>query len=241
MARELVKPQIVPKEHNDLGTYETHPSFGTISISKVHTRDTSMFGSEIKHNTLFSISIKKASMNVSVGYSSIFPRETIVSFYMTPSHFAEMVGAVGNGSGTPLTFDYFPIDYKLKEAPLIDKSGDLKEKLKVTIKDQFENSFKRLYIACEKLSELSASKTISKKQFEEKIRNLQIQISNLSTNLSYYINVADEQVEESFNSAKAQLETFAQIKKNEVTNVLLSLQSLEHNNNPNLLNNDDEK
>lgn len=241
MARQSIKPEIISQERESLGIYKTHPSFGTITISKVHTRDTTMFGSEIKHDTLFSISIKKASMNVSCGRSSIFPRGTIVSFYMTPSHFAEMVGAVGNGSGTPLTFDYYPTDYKLEEAPLIDESGDLKEKFKSQTKAQFENSFKKLYVACEELSKLSASKTISKKQFEDKIRSLQIQISNLSDNLSFYINVADEHIEESFNAAKAQLETFAQIQRSEITNAVLSLQSLKSNNEAHLLNEDSKK
>lgn len=236
MARKLVKPQIVSKERN-LGTYKKHPSFGTISVLKTHGANTSMFGSEIKHNTLFSITIKKADMDILCGHNMISPRETIVSFNMTPAHFAEMVGSVGNGSGTPLTFDYYPIDYKLEAAPIIDESGDLKEKLKSDIKNQFENSFKKLYIACEELSKLSASKTISKKQFDEKIRSLQIQISNLSDNLKYYINTAEEHVEESFNAAKAQLEAFTQIKKNEIANAVLSLQSL-NSDNSDLLNQD---
>lgn len=217
MSRKSIKPEIVPEDF--MGFRKTHPSFGTIIVTKQRCAEMNMFGSEIQHDTVFHISVNKAESSE----HNVLKKAQIVSFYMTPAHFAEMVGSIGVGEGTPITFDHYPIDYTLELAPYIDVSGDLKERLKSDIKNKFENSFKKLYTACEQLSKLSASKTISKKEFDEKIRSLQIQISNLSSNLSFYTEVAEEQIEDSLHSAKAQIETFSQIKRNEIVNALSAL------------------
>lgn len=217
MSRKSIKPEIIPSDF--FGFKKTHPSFGNIVVTKQRGAEMNMFGSGIPHDTVFHISINKAESSE----HTVLSKAPIVSFYMTPAHFAEMVGSVGVGQGTPITFDCYPINYTLETAPYIDVSGDLKEKLKSDIKNKFENSFKQLYTACEQLSKLSASKTISKKEFDEKVRSLQIQISNLSSNLSFYTEVAEEQIEDSLHSAKAQIETFSQIKRNEIVNALSAL------------------
>jgi hypothetical protein len=91
----------------DKAKYIQHPSFGTVSISRgTCSESMNLFGSSLKQRSFIELKISHAELMRDLNRDVVFGRNTIISVYMSPSQFADMVTSLNIGEGVPCTINY---------------------------------------------------------------------------------------------------------------------------------------
>lgn len=159
---------------------EKHPAYGMVSISRVQSNGTILFGSKIKHNDYIKLEITKAEKEKDIYSEHYFPKKTIISVNLSAAQFANML-IQSNTTGVPCTINY------IQDEGSIDSLKELKPLKTEMEKDTWE--------ALEKLKERSLKLTdILRHDFKgkvkiaqkEEVKDLSIQISNsINSNLDF--------------------------------------------------------
>lgn len=91
-------------------TIQSHPAFGLVKTSRVHTTGIRLFDSELKHHEYIEIGVYEAEMTMDREHPtprrSTYKRRPIVEIRLSQAQWAAMVSSFGVGDGVPCTISY---------------------------------------------------------------------------------------------------------------------------------------
>lgn len=172
-------------------TRHKHPSYGMISIARVNSNGTILFGSRIKHNDFIKLEICSAERERNEYSEHFFPKKTLVSVFLSSAQFSHML-TKSNTPGVPCTIEY------TREDGHIDREKFLKS-LRVELEEDTNEAFEKLKKRSHKLADIIQNEfkgPINKTKREE-IKDLVIQIENdINSNLEFLLTQQIEKLEE---------------------------------------------
>lgn len=190
----------------------THPAFGLVTVSRPQANPgVNLFGSDLSHNHLISVTIQTAKNERELGRDWQFPTGTLLEFHMSEAQWAKFVSGAGRSQATPVTLSYAPSPGSSYEVvPSIEVPKESR-------KDQFNAEFKEgLRIALEEirtisenLRKLTEEKSVSKTKLKELSKSLEIGVGNLPSNLNFAVTSFKEATEDTVEAAKAEIEAYA--------------------------------
>jgi hypothetical protein len=188
-----------------------NPSYGMAVFSRIQCQGARFFGSDITHDTAIMLTITNAEECVNdAGFTRYHSKETVTTVYFTPSQFASLLTNM-NTSGVPCTFRHkIDTDGKLVAYEL-PQSKSKSQRIKDAVRTRAGNLIQTVRDLNKRTQELLNAKTITKSEFKvyaEEVRQIQVDIE---TNLPWYAEVIQEQVDKTVSDAKASIEDFAQL------------------------------
>lgn len=208
---------------------EEHPSYGTLSISKVtKSHAAPCFGSPILVNSVIHLSLCTAKISRSLHNDNIYANEEIVRVEMTPQQFSDMLTSPNSGSGTPVTITRL-LGKGVEDTPFVSKleqfQGELKEKIK-----GINHKTKTL---TEEFTELIERSKLAKKEKEYMLKLLDSLNMEVESNLPFLTSQLGEEMDKVVGEAKSAinsyLETQARIRNIPLTDATPILQLEECN------------
>jgi hypothetical protein len=94
------------REDSVMGMTYEHPAFGCVEISKCQSTPLTMFMSNVRHQHTVRFTVSQAEMDRRHNHDTHRSTKPICSFSMTMVQFAELMGAMGTGSGVPCTLEW---------------------------------------------------------------------------------------------------------------------------------------
>lgn len=188
-----------------------HPAFGLIRKS-VYTGSRVAFGSPIVSNDFISISVTKATHVCGSGSESYDPASEVFSAILTKAQWADFISTNNSGVGTPCTLRHV-CDGDLVGIPEISNPRYNSQDYHQMVKDTAQKSTERLNQLNQQLIDEINGKA-SKTRLREIQREINIELSNLPSNIAYTVQVAEEAMTDVANeiaiSAKSKIENYAQ-------------------------------
>lgn len=228
MPHKFESPTVTQTDH---GEKHTHPAYGVMHMTVPRNNyGMTLFGSDIKHSDTVRITISTATLNRNLNRDFIHEDKQLVSFEMSHAQFAQFITSQGNGSGTPITLERAPTEYKLEMIPSIKQietknqtfQKEIRETAGKEIREQFEREINRLEAMIE-------SGKLSKKELSDIHKSMKIRMENFSGNMEYVVKSAEEALAKATTDAKIEVESwieqrFRSIGKNAV-DVMMKLES----------------
>jgi HAMP domain-containing protein len=158
-------------------TKEKHPAYGMISISRVQSNGTILFGSRIKHNDYIQLDIHSAEKSRDAYSEHYFPRNTLISVNLSAAQFANML-VKSNTSGVPCTIEYIKDEGRITPLQKLDS-------LKTEIENDTAEQLQKIQSAAKQLSQIDFKGVINKAKKDE-IKSLINQLNNgINSNLDF--------------------------------------------------------
>jgi hypothetical protein len=85
---------------------EEHPSFGMVGISHANSSGTALVGSEFKHHSFMTLTIRRAEKHRDLSREWWFARDKLIEIRLSEAQFVELVGRTNMGDGTCCTLDW---------------------------------------------------------------------------------------------------------------------------------------
>lgn len=181
-----------------------HPSYGMIKISRTHGGPTSLFGSDIMHNSFLELTISKAILDRSLNNDYHFSKEELISIYLSSAQWAELISSF-NTQGVPCTLDYIRGEETIPPPPFVDKTKQFSTEFKTGYEEQINDALSMI----KQLSKgLDKDTKLSKKELREIIYSLECKINNIKTNIPFVAKQFNENIESRILNAKLELETY---------------------------------
>lgn len=99
--RRIENPITSTNKHGE--TIQSHPAFGLVKTSRVHTTGIRLFDSELKHHEYIEIGVYEAEMTMDREHPtprrSTYKRRPIVEIRLSQAQWAAMVSSFGVGDG----------------------------------------------------------------------------------------------------------------------------------------------
>jgi len=196
-------PQIT--EDRD-GFIEDHESYGMIGISRQHGHDTTdLFGSSVRHNTVFSLRIQRADKRRHLNRNWYHGKgKPIVEVYLSPNQLVDMITSLNVGDGVPCTLSRVNGE-KMDGCP----STDTRQQFE----DEFADKMKNITSETSKLerqaSELLTRKgTLKKAEKEELLHTISMLVQNIRSNVPFVQSSFNEAMDDTVTEAKSEVEAF---------------------------------
>lgn len=200
-------------QSNDDSEFVKKPHYGMLTFSRAHVGNTKdgagLFGSNIPHRNVISVTLKHASEQRHDGHSAYFEESLIAEAFMSYAQFAE---AVTTSTNVPVTLTYTETDgvIKLPEAP------DNAELLSEDYKQHIDECTKNVEDVQSRLETLFAKKTLSKNDKDELIGLVATLKRNLGVNTESLVKKHHAHIEKTVAEAKGEIEAFVQNKMNNI-------------------------
>lgn len=180
---------------------ERHPSFATLRVNKSRcTPGASLFDSEILHREVVTLTLTRAVRRREVNRDWIFATEQLAEVRMSAAQWAAVVSSFGDGSGVPVTLEWF-------DGESID-SPPFEPRLGLSIQEVRGATDKMVGEVTEAVEALRASfdAKAGRKEMAERLRDLEITLGNLPASASYTAQTFTEHVENTVTKAKSDIE-----------------------------------
>lgn len=188
----------------------THPSYGTISLSRWHCggRGRRLFGSKLPgHNTGMTIRITEASMSFDLGseqVTSVGGRQ-LVEVHLSAVQWAELLTTVGAYNGVPCTVDAALGDRERRgEPPAVDSEP---ERVRAEVADKLQDRVTQLRATRAALADKIRGKVPVKleKEINDALAGVE---QDLAQNIPWYSTMFTEATDRIVVCAKAELDAF---------------------------------
>lgn len=192
-------------------TVQSHPAFGLVKTSRVHTTGIRLFDSELKHHEYIEIGIYEAEMELDREHPrprrSRDKRRPIVEFRLSQAQWAAMVSSFGIGEGVPCTLSYRCFG-DTERLPDIAEQQSVRDKFESQIKASASKEIERIGEEVARLGELAKKGKAGKRELEDVYTSLQAAVSNLPGNLSFATKLMQESMDKIVSSGKAEVEAY---------------------------------
>lgn len=184
-------------------------SYGMININRgqIGGDGKKLFGSDIRHNNVISLSIKRGVYERELYKDWHMGEEELIRIDLSPVQFAEAITNI-NGVGVPCTITRYN-GKGIGEVPELDNKKEIFRKEFALDIEKMVNTINEL---TEEVNSLLNKKTITKadkESIKEGISNIN---RNLKDNIPFLVESFDEQLEKSVSSSKAEVEAYVQNK-----------------------------
>lgn len=183
-----------------------HPSFGLLGFSRVSSSNgINLFGSPHRHNHYITLTLHAACVDLNSNTSSRFyhPDKELFEVAMSAAQFGELVSSFNMGSGVPVTIEHV----QGERCGACPENNRRKE-----VMDAFEKKVDDITERADQLSQDIEEKLLSgkllmedRKQLAADLRTL---IAQVRHNVPYVQQLFNESVDETVQSAKAELHEY---------------------------------
>lgn len=187
-----------------------HDAYGVICVSHVRGGIGTLCGSELNHQSVISLKIRRARSYRSLSNTGWSPRESIVEVYLSADQWARMVASTGHGEGTPVTLVRAPAKGTPLEQVAQLEAPNTNEVFKREAKRKVQKAVEAAKKAFDALEALQTKKTISKKDLQSIMNDLSYATHSLPANLGFIEDMFTEHMEKSITAAKSEIEAFVQ-------------------------------
>lgn len=206
------------KTNGDLGERTKHPSYGTLSFSRVSGGNKTLFGSSIKHRDTILLTLRHADIERGLNNDWFYGDKIIVEAEMSYSQFAEAITSMNMGTGVPVTLRLTEKDGRIPECDFVNKKEQFQDELK-------ESLDKATEISCSLIEEVkqlfTEKKSLNKTDKEYIVEKLTQIASEINTNVSFTYRQFNKQMDKTVAEAKGEIEAFCQNKLNSIAQAAL--------------------
>ncbi|WP_178129925.1 hypothetical protein [Pseudomonas sp. MWU12-2323] len=205
------QPHIEKTEGPMEGERYTHPAYGQISVVKGRVGNQGgyeLFGSELKHRNVLTITISTAYLDRSLHRDWIHSDRDVVSFHMSESQWSSFVSSQG-GAALPITFERRPIDdARIQLVPGIESPETTREQFDREIRERCQE-----YMATSKqlVEQLQAALNDGKTS-KATLKSLLDLATNLNTGMPNTMGYVQKQMfetmEQTVSAGKMEIEAF---------------------------------
>lgn len=188
---------------------ESHESFGLLAISRV-SGGARLFGSHLEqHQHFITLSISRAKVCHGLSSDRYHPTKELISIDLSAAQFAEAITSLNSGVGSPCTIE--SINHVVMEnVPEEAQSEHTK------VREGFAKSIEKTTVSLEKARDefgevIDSNKTISKGRAKELLAVLTAAAQDLRHNAPFIVDQFRESADKVVTSAKADIESFAQL------------------------------
>jgi hypothetical protein len=186
-----------------------HPAYGMIGISQC-TGTMTLVGSAVKHQHFLSLKIKEAERHYDLNHEHWFGRKTICEIFLSHAQLAEMLFSLNRGEGVPCTIRYAIGDatsYRENppyESPFKEATNDL-----VTSISSIMSTAEELAKEAETILTKPTITKADRKKLTWLTKCIQEHVNN---HVKFAAKSVDEKMEKVEAHAKAEIETFIDMK-----------------------------
>lgn len=206
------------KTNGHLGERTQHPSYGSLSFSRVSGGNKVLFGSSIQHKDTILLTLRHADIKRGLNTDWIFGDKIIAEAEMSYPQFAEAITSVNMGTGVPVTIRWTEKDGRIPECDFVNKKEQFQDELKVRLN-------KATSISCSLIEEVqqlfTEKKTLNKADKGDIIDKLTQIASNINSNVNFTYKMFNEQMDKTVMEAKGEIEAFYQNKINSIAQAVL--------------------
>ncbi|HDZ2231903.1 hypothetical protein [Klebsiella pneumoniae] len=207
--RRIENPITSTNKHGE--TIQSHPAFGLVKTSRVHTTGIRLFDSELKHHEYIEIGVYEAEMTMDREHPtprrSTYKRRPIVEIRLSQAQWAAMVSSFGVGDGVPCTISYRSSG-DAERLPDIAEQKSLRDKFESQIEATASKEIERIMDEVARLGELVKKGRAGKRDLEDVYASLRAATANLPSNLSFSTRLMQESMDKIVSSGKAEIEAY---------------------------------
>lgn len=197
--------------HMEGYTHE-HPSYGSLSFSRITGGDPNLFGTSVKHRDKIRLTLRKCDWDRGLHTNWYHPREELFEVEMSYTQFAELITSMNMYVGVPCTIKHI-MGERTPPVPYYNPV-ELHKK-------EFEEHTDKAYASSQHIIDTVAEKFAEKKSFskkdQEEILGMLHQLSmNIGCNQKYQLDCFNEQMEHIVAESKGEIEAFMQHKMYQV-------------------------
>ena len=187
------------------GDLYEHPSFGKIILGS-YVGESTFFGSDIAHNNGMRITIKEATISRGLGQDWMHSKKPIVEIVLSKQQWAELISSVNMGDGVPCTIKYRQDKGRITTAKMPNKFDTLESEVNMSYKDSLD----KIRNASSLVNGMLNNKTLKKSDLREVKSAIDLAAQDLSSNASFYMESAKEELDKMVSDAKHSVEGFIQ-------------------------------
>lgn len=195
---------------------DKHESYGLIQISRIF-HDSHLFGSDIAHSSAIRLKIKNALVKSSDGTDFYVGTDSLIEVDMSASQFAEAITNLNSAEGTPVTIRRFN-GKPVADCPFNDSRDKFAEALSENLNEVDRISEDLM----DDVKELFAKKSLTKADKDLILSKLESLRLNIGSNRNYIFSAITEQMEKTVAEAKAEVNSYIQLKKDQYADLSLA-------------------
>ncbi|EHL8860511.1 hypothetical protein KE704_003433 [Salmonella enterica] len=207
--RKIENPITITNKHGE--KIQSHPAFGLVRTSRIHTTGIRLFDSELDHHEFIEISIYEAEMTLErerpTPRRSSEKRRPVIVFRLSQAQWAAMVSSFGVGEGVPCTISHRCIGDTLT-LPEIAEEKSIRDKFEDQIEAATLKEIERIKSGVERLGQLVSKGRAGKRELEDVYTSLRAATGNLPSNLSFATKLMQESMDKIVSSGKAEVEAY---------------------------------
>lgn len=207
--RKSEDPVTTINKHSE--TIQSHPAFGLVKTSRVHTTGIRLFDSELDHHEYIVIGIYEAEMvigeDIPTPRRSSERRRPIVEFQLSQAQWAAMVSSFGVGDGVPCTISYRSLGHA-ERLPDITEQKSIRDKFESQIETTTTKEIEKIKDEVDRLGDLVKKGRAGKRELEDVYTSLRAATVNLPSNLSFATKLMQESMDKIVSSGKAEVEAY---------------------------------
>lgn len=199
------------------------PCYGLLSFSRCQANSAQgLFGSNIGHETIIKMTVKRAYEGNWHGCSHYFGDSEIVEVAMSYSQFAEAISSFNVGEGVPVTLRYTEIDGSIP-AP---KIPNVRSKLDKNFSQHINECVDLVSKAEDRIKELFSKKSLTKGDKEELLSLIGRVKSGVGHGTAFAVDEFHKHMEKIITEAKTEVEAFAENKLHSIAMAALANQNV---------------
>lgn len=207
--RKSEDPVTTINKHGE--TIQSHPAFGLVKTSRVHTTGIRLFDSELDHHEYIVVGIYEAEMvigeDIPTPRRSSERRRPIVEFQLSQAQWAAMVSSFGVGDGVPCTISYRSWG-QTERLPSITEQKSVRDKFESQIETTTAKEIEKIKDEVARLGDLVKKGRAGKRELEDVYTSLRAITVNLPSNLSFATKLMQESMDKIVSSGKAEVEAY---------------------------------
>lgn len=186
-----------------------HPCFGLARFSRIQGYSGFMFGSDVQSENFIELTINHAE-RVKGDYRVYYYdySKPIVRLKMTQTQFAELLTNMNIGNGIPVTLEEVNGE-RIEQFDLNEAKNHLDE-LKEDFKERSKKTLNSLIETSDEIKRIINKKNLSKKDQENAINLLNKYITEIRSNMPFFINLYKEETADVVQRAKSELDGMIQ-------------------------------
>lgn len=198
----------IRKEKRDEEIIESHPAFGSVSLSNISGHKV-LFGSELPHDSFLRIKVCSSERIYGKDKDRYYPNiKPYIEFDLTKTQFAEFLSSGNRHAGIPCTLNRFN-GTSVPEIKREEESSNLGRLIKFKL-EEFKNNEEKFNEPIDEIKTILNKKTIGKKD-KEKIENkLNIIHYKLMDELDWAFTLLTEVSEETLDKVKSEFESYVE-------------------------------
>jgi len=220
-AQQRIKNIKAAKPGNIAENYESKPCYGMLSFSRCSSGGIGLHGSTIPHENYITMTVKRGSIKRDFGETRYYGEDVILRVDMSQTQFSDAITSMGMGDGVPVTLDYTEIDGNIPKPPVPNTRALLENDLMEHIRE----ARKKVADTKAKVEEITAKRTLTKKDKEELMNLLSNLEHNVSSDTVFLAEQMQRQMDKTVTEAKGEIEAFTQNRLHSI-----ALEALSRNN-----------